>query len=120
MGWVIGPAALLLSASVASHSSGFGNSIGHLRSSLSYFKVSFKHVLLSSWQNLKGLDTHSIVGSPNLPLIDSSDPNAYKLPANSPAKNTGRIGGIPSGAPTDMGAWGNGATSIGANLVYEL
>jgi hypothetical protein len=65
-----------------------------------------------------GKDAHSIVstapafvgGSPALPA------QYYQLASGSAGKNAGRTNGQASGSATDMGAWGNGATQIGASF----
>jgi hypothetical protein len=41
----------------------------------------------------------------------------YKLTANA-AANVGRVGGLSSGQPTQMGAWGNGATRVGSSVTF--
>ena len=59
-------------------------------------------------------DAHSIaVNQPGFVGV-GAEAAFYRLSSGSPAANAGRIGGIAGGAATDMGAWGNGATKVGA------
>jgi hypothetical protein len=71
---------------------------------------------LSSWQVTTGKDTHSIAAVPGFIAPSSLNPAGYKLPSTSPCKSLGRVGGTSSGAVTEAGAWGNGATQIGCNF----
>jgi hypothetical protein len=64
-----------------------------------------------------GKDAHSIStaptfvgGSPTLPAL------YYQLASGSAGKNAGSTNGQTSGSATDMGAWGNGASQIGASF----
>ena len=62
-----------------------------------------------------GLEAHSVTGAPTF-VGTGSLAAQYQLASASLGKGSGRIGGIGSGAATDMGAWGNGATQIGCNF----
>ena len=73
---------------------------------------------IASWRAATGLDTHSIVGNPGLTDVNSANPSSLRLAPGSICKNSGRVDGLPSGAPTDTGAWGGGATKIGSDLQY--
>jgi hypothetical protein len=67
---------------------------------------------LSGWQAALGADQHSLAANPGFTPQPLS-PTSYQLPANSPCAGAGRIGGVPSGGATDMGAWGGNALRIG-------
>jgi hypothetical protein len=62
-----------------------------------------------------GLEAHSLTGAPTF-VGTGSLAAQYQLASGSLGKGAGRIGGTSSGAATDMGAWGNGATQIGCNF----
>jgi hypothetical protein len=67
--------------------------------------------------SVSGGGSHNIVGAPT--FVGSSGgtyAQQYQLTSSSPGKGAGRVGGVSTGAATDMGAWGNGATQIGCNL----
>jgi hypothetical protein len=72
--------------------------------------------LLRAVATLVGIESHSVASSS--PMFVGSGVNAdrYKLQSGSPCLNAGRVGGTSSGAATDLGAWGNGATAIGCNF----
>lgn len=67
---------------------------------------------LPAWQAALGVDQHSLAANPGF-TPQSLSPTSYQLPANSPCAGAGRIGGVASGAATDMGAWGGNALRIG-------
>jgi hypothetical protein len=74
--------------------------------------------LLSSVLRLisgSGVDQNSMVNNPMF-VASGTFAAYYKLQSGSPAKGAGRVGGTSSGATTDMGAWGNGASGIGADF----
>jgi hypothetical protein len=62
-----------------------------------------------------GKEAHSISANP-LFVATGSGPAYYQLQSGSPCAGKGSTTGITSGAPTNMGAWGNGATQIGASF----
>jgi hypothetical protein len=75
---------------------------------------------LSSWaaalpSSTAGKDGHSHAGDP-LFVASGSGPGYYKLQAGSPCVGKGSTTGTSGGQSTDMGAWGNGASQIGANF----
>ena len=75
---------------------------------------------LSSWAAILpsaavGKDGHSLAANP-LFAATGSDAARYKLQAGSPCIGTGSTTGMSGGTATDMGAWGNGATQVGANF----
>jgi hypothetical protein len=48
--------------------------------------------------------------------LTGTNADQFRLKPGSAAIGSGRSDGTPSGAPVDMGAWGNGATQIGCNF----
>jgi hypothetical protein len=62
-----------------------------------------------------GKDAHSITGNPQF-AASGSGPAYYQLQSGSPCKGSGSTNGGSGGSPTDMGAWGNGATTIGCSF----
>lgn len=76
---------------------------------------------LASWRSGSGYDAHSIQGNASYPQFASaitvgSGPGQYQLASGSPCRGAGRTNGTLTGAACDMGAWGNGTTSIGCNF----
>jgi hypothetical protein len=71
---------------------------------------------LSSKGGINGAEAHSVSGAPTY-VGTGVNAAKYQLAAGSLGKGTGSKNGTSSGASTDMGAWGNGATQIGCNLV---
>lgn len=74
---------------------------------------------LTAWQSACGAETHSRVGDPlfTTKIVPGGGPRQFILSAASPFKGAGRTNGQSTGAPCDMGAWGNGATSIGCSFL---
>jgi Right handed beta helix region len=75
---------------------------------------------LSAWQKATGLDGNSVTSDYALSSLfvaaNSLDPISYALQPSATGRNLGRVGGTASGAPTDVGAWGGGATRIGCDF----
>ena len=73
---------------------------------------------LGAWQSASGGDGHSIVSNPQFAsaITPGAGTAQFNLGSNSPCKGTGRVGGTSGGSACDMGAWGNGATSIGCSF----
>jgi hypothetical protein len=75
---------------------------------------------LSDWQKATGHDRDSTTfGSDPKSLFLAAaklDAASYQLQSSAAARNLGRIGGKASGAVTDAGAWGGGATRIGCDF----
>jgi hypothetical protein len=69
---------------------------------------------LSQWQ-ARGFDLHSITSDPLFvgPLTGTPSPGAFQLQPSSPLRNTGRIGGVASGAPVNIGAYLSDSDVIG-------
>jgi hypothetical protein len=79
---------------------------------------------LASWQSL-GHDAHSITTSPlfvaagkllSAGLTSAVASAGYALLAGSAGLGAGRIGGVSTGAVTNMGAWDGVATQIGSSI----
>jgi hypothetical protein len=66
-----------------------------------------------------GRDQHSIAADPQF-VARGTDAAYFQLAATSPCKGKGSTTGAPSGDPTDMGAWGNGAKQIGCDFVHPV
>jgi hypothetical protein len=64
-----------------------------------------------------GQDQHSIAADPQF-VARGTAAAYYQLAPTSPCRGKGSTTGTPNGAPTDMGAWGNGATKIGCDFVH--
>jgi hypothetical protein len=79
-----------------------------------------KVMTLSQWQKSTGLDPNSLESTAASAAMFSAtsrlNPNGYALQGSSVGRNLGRIGGLASGAVTDAGAWGGGATQIGCDF----
>jgi hypothetical protein len=73
-------------------------------------------IVYSTFADLQaaGYDTHSPTPPADFGFTTGgTDSFAYHLTAGSPLKNAGRVGGVPSGAVTDIGAYGDGVTCVG-------
>lgn len=70
---------------------------------------------LANWRTASSKDANSLATNP-LFTGSGSGPLAYQLQGGSPCKNTGKSDGTSGGSNVDMGAWGNGATSIGCDF----
>ena len=79
-----------------------------------------KVLTLSEWQKSTGLDSNSIestaVSAALFSATNKLNPNGYALQSSAVGRNLGRVGGVASGAVTDAGAWGGGATQIGCDF----
>ena len=64
---------------------------------------------------ISGAESHSISAAPTFANTGTLA-QLYQLASGSAGKGAGRVGGVPSGAACDMGAWGNGATQIGCSF----
>jgi hypothetical protein len=77
--------------------------------------VTFPHEArepFSEWQAAIAGDAHSEqIDDPGF-VAEGVDAERYRLAPSSPLVGAGRAGGVPDGAPVDIGAWG-GATRIG-------
>jgi hypothetical protein len=78
---------------------------------------------LGAWQKATGYDSNSVAtltGSGSLfratTTNSSLDPTSYQLSPSAVGRTMGRVGGTASGAPTEVGAWGGGATRIGCDF----
>ena len=76
------------------------------------------HTTLASWQST-GRDTNSIQANPAF-VGDGTGASRFKLSASSPCRDAGRIGGLASGAVTDIGAWQDGVTQIGCDFTANV
>lgn len=77
---------------------------------------------LAAWQSASKADLHSIVSNPGFAsaITPGTGPAQFQLASSSPCKGTGSNNGSSSGTACDMGAWGNGATSIGCNFFSSV
>lgn len=67
---------------------------------------------LAAWQTASGFETHSVQADPMFASSTPSSPADFQLQSGSPCKGIGRVGGVASGAVTDIGAWGNGGVPV--------
>jgi hypothetical protein len=70
---------------------------------------------LAGWRSAKGLDVHSTMSAAAFSSALDRTSAGFQLRSGSPGQGSGRVGGVDSGAATDVGAWG-GATQIGCNF----
>lgn len=77
--------------------------------------TSASYTTKSAWQSATGFDANSLVTDPQFVNALGSTPADFKLQSGSPCRTAGRIGGVSSGAATEIGAWG-GATQVGHNF----
>jgi|SRR5579883_2932855 len=70
---------------------------------------------VSAQGGASGVETHSLAATPTF-VGSGSYATQYQLASGSPGKGAGSTNGTSGGTPTDMGAWGNGATQIGCNF----
>jgi Right handed beta helix region len=71
---------------------------------------------LADWRSLTGMDRHSTTSAATFASAMDRTPTGFQLQAGSAYATAGRVGGVVSGAPTALGAWGGGATQIGCNF----
>jgi hypothetical protein len=71
---------------------------------------------LAEWRALTGMDGHSTVAVATFANALDRTPAGFQLQKASAVLGGGRVGGVASGAATDIGAWGGGATQIGCNF----
>ncbi len=73
---------------------------------------------IAAWRTASSLDAHSITGDPMFAgaIAPGNGPVQFKLAASSPCRGAGRVGGVPSGAVVDMGAWDGNVTQIGCDF----
>jgi len=79
------------------------------------FCTSFSAFAAAILSTTEGKDAHSLSGSVTFvndsgTMLNASD---YQLEPSSLGHLRGSTNGLPSGQPTDMGAWGNGVTAVG-------
>jgi hypothetical protein len=72
---------------------------------------------LAAWQSATKLDTNSFANNSPGFVATGTYAAYYQLSSGSVCKGVGRSNGLSSGSACDLGAWGNGATSIGCNFV---
>ena len=65
---------------------------------------------LQAWQAATGLSAHDGLGDPMFVNPQGGD---FHLAAGSPAAGAGRVGGVESGAPVDLGAYPTGTEVVG-------
>jgi hypothetical protein len=71
---------------------------------------------LADWRSVTGMDRHSTTSAATFASAMDRTPTGFQLRAGSTHTTAGRVGGVASGAPTAVGAWGGGATQIGCNF----
>jgi len=71
---------------------------------------------LTQWRSVTGMDYHSSTSAPLFMSAQDRTATGLQLRSGSPALSAGRAGGVSTGAPTELGAWGGGATQIGCNF----
>jgi hypothetical protein len=75
---------------------------------------------LSEWRKATGMDGNSIASDVAATSLFGAqvglNATSYALQNSVVARNLGRVGGVASGAATDAGAWGGGATRIGCDF----
>ena len=72
------------------------------------------HTSLTSWQSAVGGDAHSITTAPTF-----TNAGSYALQyttTTGSAYQAGRVGGLSSGAPINLGAWDGNVTQIGCTF----
>jgi Right handed beta helix region len=83
-------------------------------------RIAPKLLTLSEWQKTSGLDSNSlettVAAGAMFSATNKLNPNGYALQESAVGRNLGRAGGVASGAVTDVGAWGGGATRIGCDF----
>lgn len=77
---------------------------------------------LAQWRSrlsngaVTGQEAHSLVDAPLFVNANGSNADDFKLLSGSPGKSDGRLNGVNTGQPTEMGAWGGGAGQVGCNF----
>ena len=70
---------------------------------------------LASWRSASGKDAQSFQANPSF-TGTGTGAERYKLSASSPCRGAGRVGGVSSGAVTDIGAWQSNVVQIGCDF----
>ncbi len=89
--------------------------IGSLGSVTLYSSASAFALAVAAAGGISGVEAHGISGVPTFTGTGTYAAQ-YQLTSGSRGKGSGSTNGTSSGSPTDMGAWGNGATQIGCNF----
>jgi hypothetical protein len=76
------------------------------------------------WRGIKtspSPDAHSSTSAAKFAsnIIGGAGAQQYKLASGSTWASAGRVGGVAQGGPVELGAWGGGATQIGAGFLSE-
>ena len=74
---------------------------------------------LATWQTATAGDAHALTSDPKFTstIAPGKGPMQFQLGAQSPCASAGHVGGISTGATTNIGAWDLGVTQIGASWV---
>jgi hypothetical protein len=67
----------------------------------------------SGWKSATGGDAHSTMNSTNPFTNSGANALQYQISQGSPAYQSGRVGGVASGATCNVGAWDGAVTQIG-------
>jgi hypothetical protein len=67
----------------------------------------------AAWKSATGRDAHSSTSSANPFTNNGANALQYQVKSGSPAYQTGRVGGVASGAVCNVGAWDGTVTQIG-------
>jgi hypothetical protein len=74
----------------------------------------------AAWQKTTGQDANSVLSDTSVSTLlskpTSLNPTGYALQNAASGQTLGRVGGTASGAVTQVGAWGGGATRIGCDF----
>ena len=71
---------------------------------------------LAAWRSATGMDAHSTTSAATFASPLGRTAAGFQLRSASPGPGSGRVGGVATGAVTELGAWGGGATQIGCNF----
>ena len=70
-------------------------------------------VSFAGWKSATGGDAHSTTNTTNPFTNNGANALQYQISPGSPAYQTGRVGGVSSGAVCNVGAWDGTVTQIG-------
>jgi len=72
---------------------------------------------LAAWQSATGVDAHSTSTTTNPFTNNGAFQLQYQVQSGSTAYQTGRVGGVSTGAACNVGAWDGTVTEIGCSFV---
>ena len=71
---------------------------------------------IAAWRTLSGRSANDVEITASPFTNAGTDAARYQIVNGNALKTLGRVGGVPGGAVTEVGAWGNGAAQVGSDF----